>query len=57
VSCRQLLKKVIIIFSLVSEPSLSVVLFVVDYVDSVEKFQILVHIKVLTAVYMGIAVV
>jgi len=29
--------------SLLSKPSLSVVLFVVDNVDSVEKFQILVY--------------
>jgi len=58
VACREVLKKVIIL-SLVSKPSLSVVLFVVDNVDSVEKFQILVytsqkhvHIEVLTEVYM-----
>lgn len=57
-ACREVLKKVIIL-SLVSKPSLSVVLFVVDNVDSVEKFQILVytsqkhvHIEVLTEVYM-----
>jgi hypothetical protein len=58
VACREVLKKVIIL-SLVSKPSLSVVLFVVDNVDSVEKFQIVVftsqkhvHIEVLTEVYM-----
>jgi len=43
VPCRELLKNVIIILSLVSKPSLSVVLFVVDNVDSMEKLQILVY--------------